>query len=732
MNTQPNRDDIVAFLDEAYTSRINDLNHSIQLSRQALEQSRNINDKVLVAKSLSLLSLFCMIKGEYLESVNMANEAIVYYEELGDSKGVADAKYNVAGVYYKTDNYHLGLVYLIDCRYIYLKFNDYHNLSRVEKSLGTIYEYFGDYKSAIQSYEEAIKYAKIVGDLNLESNAYNPLSGIYLKENKIDEAISIIGQSIELKQKTGDTRGLAFAFYGRAKVYTHKGEYTAAEADFKAAMDIHEQVGEKLGMGMAYHKLGCLYIAMNRLDEAIQVLKKGIEFSTAHNIVIIKFKCNFQLYHIFKLKQNAELALHYLEKYLREKESVINAQTLQVIESYALIKQIEEAKAEKEKAELTAKKDLAESIAKVRQDFLSAVSHELRTPLNGILSIAQMLRSKVGAEEQQMLQSLQVSAERLKHIIFNILYFTDLDSGKSQLELSRLNIHQWLQRIVDRYTDDAKAKQLQLTLRDNTGTTKDDYLADEAKLTAVIDNLLSNAIKYTEQGSVQLSAEKLSETATHDTFRLRVTDSGHGLSAQQMENLFTSFQLPDSVTTKGEEGAGLGLAIVKKLIELNGGTIAVEPAPGHGTVFTVEITLAKAQSTTTEEADTVTVLQGKQCLLAEDDDINAFVLRKILSGWGVVAEWTKNGQEALDLSKQKPFDFILMDLHMPVMDGFEAAKHIRTSTTLNNGTPLFALTADITAQNRTEYATYFDAYLFKPLDFEKLQSALRGGASVGV
>jgi tetratricopeptide (TPR) repeat protein len=163
MNTQPNRDDIVAFLDEAYTSRINDLNHSIQLSRQALEQSRNINDKVLVAKSLSLLSLFCMIKGEYLESVNMANEAIVYYEELGDSKGVADAKYNVAGVYYKTDNYHLGLVYLIDCRYIYLKFNDYHNLSRVEKSLGTIYEYFGDYKSAIQSYEEAIEYAKIGG-----------------------------------------------------------------------------------------------------------------------------------------------------------------------------------------------------------------------------------------------------------------------------------------------------------------------------------------------------------------------------------------------------------------------------------------------------------------------------------------------------------------------------------------------------------------------------------------
>ena len=491
MDTLHNRDVTVAVLDEAYTSRINDLHHSIQLARQALEQSRSMNDTALVAKSLSLISLFCMIKGEYEESVNKANEAIVYYEELGDTKGVADAKYNIAGVYYKTDNYHLGLVYLIDCRYIYLKFNDYHNLSRVEKSLGTIYEYFGDYKSAIQSYEQAIVAAKQVGDLNLESNAYNPLSGIYLKENKIDEATRIIERSIELKQKTGDTRGLAFALYGRAKVYTHKGEYAAAEADFKAAMDIHEQVGEKLGMGMAYHKLGCLYIAMNRLDEAIQILKKGIEFSTLHNIVIIKFKCNFQLYHIFKLNQNAELALQYLEQYLKEKESVINTQTLQVIESYALIKQMEEAKAEKEKAELTAKKDLAENIAKVRQDFLSAVSHELRTTLKVGLSIAQMLQSTVGPEEEQMLQSLQVSAERLKHIIFNILYFTDLDSGKNQLVLICLNIHQWLQRVVNAYADDAKAKQLQVTVTDNTGSAKDEYRADEAKLTAAMDQLSS-------------------------------------------------------------------------------------------------------------------------------------------------------------------------------------------------------------------------------------------------
>src|ERR1700761_6472450 len=218
-----NKELVISLLDEAYACRTNDLTKSNRLAKKALAISREIDDKALIGKSLNELALFAMIKGEHMASTNMSEEAIKYFEELKDERGIADAKYNIAGIYYKTDNFHLGLVYLVDCLAIYRKFNDYLNQGRTQKSLGTIYEYIGDQKKAVQAYEDTIECAKKIGDLNLESNAYNPLSSIYLKQGRIEEAMEMIGKAITMKTKTGDTRGLAFSIYGRAKVHAALG-----------------------------------------------------------------------------------------------------------------------------------------------------------------------------------------------------------------------------------------------------------------------------------------------------------------------------------------------------------------------------------------------------------------------------------------------------------------------------------------------------------------------------
>src|SRR5204862_5566967 len=131
---------------------------------------------------LSQLSLYHMVLGQNDKSIDYANESIKLYEELNDEKGIADAKYSIAGVYYKTDNYHIGLVFLIDALNIYKKFDDYYNISRCEKSLGTVYEYSGDQNTAVKSYLNAVHFAKKTNNLNLESNAYNNLSGLYIKQ----------------------------------------------------------------------------------------------------------------------------------------------------------------------------------------------------------------------------------------------------------------------------------------------------------------------------------------------------------------------------------------------------------------------------------------------------------------------------------------------------------------------------------------------------------------------
>jgi signal transduction histidine kinase/CheY-like chemotaxis protein len=718
---------IVALLDEAYAGRINDLNHSTQLANQALALSRQINNNELIGKSLNQLSLFYMIQGEYKRSISLAEEAIKYFEDLHDEQGIANARYSIAGNYYKTDNYHLGLIYLINCLNTYRKYNDYHNQARAQKSLGTIYEYFGDQKNAIKSYEGAIEAARQAKDTNLESNAYNPLSGIYLKQGKIKEAMDLIERSIAMKNKTGDIRGLAFALYGLGKVHISTGQFNLAEEDLKECISIHQQVGEKLGLGMAYHRLADLYVRQDRLKEAQRLLEQTLDFSTAYNIVIIKFKCDHLLYQIYKRQGNTVMALEYLERYLSQKEAVINTQTLQIIENYELITRMEslekEAKLQKEKDEIIKKKELAEQSAKVKQEFLSTMSHEIRTPLNAVITITSLLKDKSDEEEQKMLNSLKFAANNLLLIINDILDFTKLETGKMKLDVHPCNFRDLIENLRQVYDNIAMEKGLKLFLNIDQGV-GESYELDETKLSQILGNLIGNAIKYTEAGKVEINITKLKAEKDQDLLRFTITDTGVGIPQVSYKEIFESFSQPKSITTRKHGGSGLGLAIVKKLVELYRSKVHVSSVVGRGSSFHFDIKVKRIANEATQQLVTQDKLSNRTALLAEDNMINAMVARKLLSNWGVAAVHAKNGLEAVEKSKLQVYDFILMDIHMPEMNGFDATRSIREIGNPNSSTPIFALTADITAEHQDEYAGYFNGFLRKPIEIEKLYNAL--------
>lgn len=527
-----NKELVHSLLNEAYTCRINNLSQSTRLAKKALTISRQLNDKALIGKSLNELALFSMIKGEYTTSVNMSEEALRYFGELNDERGIADAKYNIAGIYYKTDNFHLGLVYLVDCLTIYRKFNDYHNQARTLKSLGTIYEYFGDQKKAVQSYEDAIAAAKIVSDLNLESNAYNPLSSIYLKQGKPELAMEIIERAIEMKKQTGDTRGLAFSIYGRGKVYEATGEFGKAEKDFVEAICIHQDMGERLGLGMAYHKLSRMYVSMGQLEKAKKILFTAIEFSEAYNTVIILFKCNYQLYLVYKQQGDTLKALEYLELYLKQREGVINTQTLKVIENYELITKMnvleKEAQLQREKADIIEKKNRAEQAAIVKQEFLSTMSHEIRTPLNAVITIATLLDEKSVGEEKKLVDSLKFAANNLLLIINDILDFSKLDAGKMRVDARPCNFYALLNNIRDAYISLAREKRISLNLKIDSDINSF-YEVDETKLSQILGNLITNAIKFTEHGHVDVQVKKLSGDAQNDKLSFKIIDTGTGI-----------------------------------------------------------------------------------------------------------------------------------------------------------------------------------------------------------
>jgi signal transduction histidine kinase/CheY-like chemotaxis protein len=725
--SQDVRINISSLLNDAYACRGNNLAQSTAFTEKALALSNEVNDKSLITQSLNQLALFAMIRGEYDSCVAMSLECIKHFEELQDEKGIANAKYNIAGAYYKTNNFHLGLTYLIDCLVIYRKFNDYHNQARVEKSLGTIYEYFGDEKKAIQSYEDAIEAARKAGDAALESNAYNPLSGIYLKQGKIEKATEIIDHAIAMKQQTGDTRGLAFSIYGRGKVYTKIGEFDKAEADFNEAIAIHKQMGERLGLGMAYYKISALYLEMGRLDAAKELLNTALNFSREYNIIMIIFKCSHLLYRIHKQEGDMVQALAYLELYLEKKEIVINTQTLKVIENYELVTKMEslekEAQVQREKAEIIEKKNRAEKVANTRQEFLSTMSHEIRTPLNAVITIASLLENKPVNDEKQLVDSLKFSANHLLNVINDVLDFSKLDAGKAKIEAQPSNIYTLLNNIKNAYINMAHQKGIALELTIDTNVDQN-YEIDETKLSQILGNLISNAIKFTDRGAVEIHVEKTNTSKQYDHVLFRIVDSGTGIEEKYLDEVFDSFAQP-LLNSRHQGGSGLGLAIVKQLVNLYGGEIKLDSIVGKGSVFYFELNLKKSGKPAKADIKYTDQLKNKHVLLAEDNMINALLISRVLSNWDVTSEHVRNGDEAVKRSAAKTYDFILMDIHMAEMNGFEATRHIRNCKHLHNvKTPIFAISADITASHKEEYSHYFDGFLNKPIEIDKLYEAL--------
>lgn len=567
---------IQSLLDEAYATRINNLVESIRLANEALGLSKEAGNNHFTGRCLNQLSLYHMIVGDYDLAINIAEEAISHFTEEGDERGIADAKYNIAGALYKTDNFNLGLTYLTDCLTTYRKYNDHHNLARVHKSIGTIFEYFGDEKSAIQSYEDAIKSGEAINDLNLQSNAFNPLSGIYLNQGKADEALALIEKSIELKNKTNDVRGLAFALYGRGKVFAKMKKYGLAEEDFHESLRIHGEMGEKLGHAMAYHKLGALYVAMDRLEDAREILVKALQYSNKHKVILIKFKANLLLHEIAKKEKNFELALKYLTQYVEEKESVINDKTAKVIESYEVIKRVQElereALSQKEKADLNEKKNLE------LDSFFYRISHDLKGPITAMMSLSYLAKEDVSDETaQKYFDEYTNQAKRINNILDELMNLTKMVYGSESK--SEIDFEQLVYDCIASYKhlQNFENVKFEVNIQENI-----EFEAEWALVNAIIQNLIENGIKYARIDNDQSKIE-ITITNSSNNIEISIADNGIGMSEDAQSKIFKMFYRAD----RRIEGTGLGLHIVNRAIEKLEGKVEVETELGVGSTFRV-------------------------------------------------------------------------------------------------------------------------------------------------
>jgi signal transduction histidine kinase/AmiR/NasT family two-component response regulator len=711
---------VEAILVDADNTRIYNLQKSILLAKNALKLSKAYSLTELIAKSLSQLAFYYMISGVNKKAISIATKAGELFEKLGNEKAVADAKYTIASVHYKSDNLHLGLKYLLDCIVIYRKYNDYLGQAKTYKSLGTIYEYLLDKENAKEVYELAIKAAKICGNDNMRTNIYNPLSGIYLNQNNFKKATDLIDKAIAQKQQSGDIRGLAFSYYGKAKIYAKQNEYTLAEEFYNKSINIHLEMGEKLGLGYAYNKLGILFLEQDRFEDAINIANKALDLFEIFHCRMTKTATILLLYKVYDKQKKPELALHYLKIYLAEQDENVHIQTHQIISNYKIITNIE-AKLLEDQLHI----EKAEHIAQSKQDFLSNMSHEIRTPLNAVISITNLLSEKENAsqEDTELLGVLKYSSNNLLSIVNNVLDFTKLEEGKVELEKSIVHFRSLLNNIKNTYSSLAKDKGLQLELLIDE---KIDiaYELDATKLAQILGNLLGNAIKFTDEGTVTLSIEKVSENKGESKLLFKVKDTGNGIPDDFVDKLFDKFSQPKLGIQKNKAGSGLGLTIVKELVNLHGSQIYVNTKIGEGTVFSFTLMLTPKTLLLETSSKTYDDLSNLNVLIAEDNKVNMLVALKILHKWGIKPDTAINGKEASEKTNQKKYDIILMDLQMPILNGFEAAIKIKNEDGCNMNTPIYAFTADITADYNAVYEQYFEGFLHKPIEVDLLHNAL--------
>ncbi|MBG8554328.1 PAS domain S-box protein [Hymenobacter guriensis] len=381
-------------------------------------------------------------------------------------------------------------------------------------------------------------------------------------------------------------------------------------------------------------------------------------------------------------------------------------------------------------AELRQAKETAEQTARVKQEFLANISHEIRTPMHGILGMASLLgRTPLTDEQREFVQHIQESAENLLVVINDVLDVSQLLTGKIKLEERVFDVRDVLRRSVEAVRFRVEEKGISLHLELPAPDVPTQVLGDPYRLTQILLNLLSNAVKFTNQGHVTLRCEPLPHQAKMCCFAFVVEDTGIGIAASQLEEMFEPFTQASASTARRYGGTGLGLSISKGLVERLGGTITAHSQVQQGSTFRVELPLRPVigPATATPTAVEQPPLGPHRLLLVEDNAVSLFLTKKLLANWGLVVDAAPSGAEALELFRAHSYALVLMDIQMPEMDGITTTHHLRQHPDAQRAaTPVVALTANaLPDQTQLYRAAGFQAFLSKPFSDQQLYVLLQ-------
>lgn len=679
-------------------------------------------------------------KNAYFEAQEKYDQALELAIKIDNQKSIGIIYSKIGKLQYIIEEPDEAIKSLIKANEVQRFAKDDVNLAETYKTLGNVYTSKKQYQQALDYYKSAKTLFEQEGLDNFVAEVLLNEGITYINLKKYNEAKTHLLKSISVAKRFDLDKILSSAKINLGTVLINLGE----------TEDALVQANEGLKMAKTNHFNNVLndgYLILSDLNQEIGNYKLANQYLKKH------IKLNDSLLSIKRssLSQEKRMQLlidnqtEYQKKQLadlEEQKAANNLNKLTTILSIALITILSlltlslyknnnirlktNNMLHKKNAELIVSKEKAELASKTKANFLSTVTHELRTPLYAVTGLTNMLLEENPKPNQiQHLKSLKFSGDYLLTFINDILQINKIEANKVDIEPEAFNLKKKMTNIIAALNNSATDNNVKIHFEYDNNL-PENFIADQIKISQILINLIGNAIKFTKDGDIWVRAIKVSEKDELYSVRFEIEDNGIGISEEKQNQLFESFSQGSIQINRKYGGTGLGLSIVKGLIQILKGTISLKSELGKGSKFMFELPLKYSEKVETEEVvnyfkDISEIdLKNINILVVEDNKINQMITKKILNKMKLNCDVIDNGEDAVNMVKDKNYHVVLMDIHMPGISGLEATRLIRT---FNKDITIFALTAVTLEDKMHEFdEAGFDDIISKPFkqeDFEK-------------
>jgi signal transduction histidine kinase/DNA-binding NarL/FixJ family response regulator/tetratricopeptide (TPR) repeat protein len=739
-----------------------DYNTAISYFEDAKEILLNYNDTGTILTIYNNLGTTYSDVGNYAKSTELLFEGLKIAEESNSENDIARIANNIGLNYYYQSEYNTALIYYNIALKIREKKEDKQGVALAYNNIGIIYYFLEDLEKVVDYFHKALSIYEELGDIRGQSLPFYNIAEIYFEQKRYEDALEYYNKSLAIDMQVGEKGSIAMSYYSIGNVYVAMNQFEKAIDKQLEAVKIAKEIEALPILKEGYLHLSNTYEKASFYKKSLEYFKlysaiKDSIFNSEASAQIAEIKSKYEnekkQEQIELLKQERafkDLEINRNEEKIKNQRILLFASFLGIISIFLfaiiLFRQIQQKQKinilltdknteldDQNKKLGYANKEIQRA-AKQKEKFFANTSHELRNPLNVVIGFTNLLlKTNLNEKQKNYLNNIKRSGNNLLVVINDLLTHSKIEAGKLQLEFIDFNLNKELEKQIEFSRQKAFQKHIVLDLNIPPEIPK--YVnGDPVRFSQILSNLLSNAIKFTDfNGKIQVDVRVLEITEINANIQFSVKDNGIGIASEKLREIFDSFTQANFDTTRKFGGTGLGLAIVKSLVELQGGKISADSQLNKGSVFTFNIifntcTSQLIEKKTVEEKD-MNLKSSLKILIVEDDPINITLAKDTLTTFdsNIELDSALNGKIAIEKIQLHNYDLVVMDIQMPVMDGYQATKYIRNNLpSPKNTIPILGMSAYAMKEEVDLCFKYgMNDYITKPFSPDELFKKLK-------